>query len=133
MLVPVFPLSLTLLIAVADGVPNRELTSSCRTAAISGFASGENTDQRTKSCLESEKGTREKLAADWSKFPAAERTRCIGSIKWFNPTYTELITCLEMYDQVRSARKNAATKNAATPNSPSPATTEKSSVGFGAE
>jgi len=126
MLVPVFPLSLTLLIAVADGVPNWDVTSSCRTGVISGFAQAENSDQRLKSCLESEKGTREKLAADWSKFPAAERTRCIGSIKWFNPTYTELITCLEMYDQVRSARKNAAT-----PNSPSPATTEKSTVGFG--
>jgi len=126
MLVPVFPLSLTLLIAVADGVPNWDVTSSCRTGAISGFAQAENADQRMKSCLESENKTREKLAADWSKFPAAERTRCIGSIKWFNPTYTELITCLEMYDQVRSARKNAATSN-----SPSPATTEKSSVGFG--
>src|SRR5215471_12263291 len=109
MLVPVFPLSLTLLIAVADGVPNWDVTSSCRTGASSGFAQGENADQRTKSCLESENKTREKLAADWSKFPAAQRTRCIGSIKWFNPTYTELITCLDMYDQVRSATKNAAT------------------------
>ena len=126
MLVPVFPLSLTLLIAVADGVPNWDLTSSCRTGASSGLAQAENADQRTKSCLESENRIREKLAADWTKFPAAERSRCIGSIKWFNPTYTELITCLEMYEQVRSARGNAAKSN-----SPSPAKTEKSSVGFG--
>jgi len=132
MLIPVFPLSLTLLIAVADGVPNWDVTSSCRTAARSGYA--ENSNERQKTCMESEKRTREKLAADWSTFPAAERTKCIGLVKWFSPTYTELVTCLEMYGQLRKARENAATpnnkpattgsglggarENAATPNKP---------------
>ena len=94
MLMPVFPLSLTLLIAVADGVPNWDMTPSCRTAAKAAHA--ENASERQKACIESENKTREKLAADWSTFPAAERTRCVGSIKWFSPTYTELVTCLEM-------------------------------------
>ena len=49
--------------------------------------------------------TREKLAADWSTFPAEERTRCIKSIEWFSPTYTELIACTEMYGQVRNLRE----------------------------
>ena len=38
MLVPVFPLSLTLLIAVADGVPNWDMTPSCRAAAKAAHA-----------------------------------------------------------------------------------------------
>src|SRR5262245_18002083 len=116
----------------AGGVPNWDVTSSCRTAARSGYA--ENTNERQKTCMESEKRTREKLAADWSTFPAAERTKCIGLVKWFSPTYTELVTCLEMYGQVRKAREKAATpnnkpattgsglggarENAATPNKP---------------
>ena len=109
MLMPVFPLSLTLLITVADGVPNWDMTPSCRTAAKAAHA--ENASERQKACIESENKTLEKLAADWSTFPAAERTRCVGSIKWFSPTYTELVTCLEMYGQIRSARQNADTPN----------------------
>ena len=109
MLIPVFHLSLTLLVVVADGVPNWDMTPSCRSAANAATAG--TTDERRKACIESEERTREKLAADWSSYPAAERTRCIGSIKWFSPTYTELVTCLEMYGDVRKARENAATPN----------------------
>src|SRR5262249_54091267 len=64
--------------------------------------------RREKSCMEGENRTREKLVADWSTFPAAERTRCIKSIEWFSPTYTELIACLEMHGQVRKLRENPA-------------------------
>src|SRR5215510_10261045 len=109
MLIPVLHLPLTLLIAAADSVPNWDVTGSCRGAARAGYA--ENASERLKTCMESEKRTREKLAADWSTFPAAERTKCIGLVKWFSPTYTELVTCLEMYGQVRKARENAATPN----------------------
>jgi len=65
--------------------------------------------EREKSCMEGENRTRVKLAADWSTFPAEERARCIKSIEWFSPTYTELIACLEMYGDVRRAREYAAT------------------------
>jgi hypothetical protein len=70
MLIPVLPLPLTLLIAAADGVPNWDMNSSCRAGASSGFAQAENANERLKSCLESENRTREKLAADWSTYPA---------------------------------------------------------------
>jgi len=101
MLIPVLHLPLTLLIAAADSVPNWDVTGSCRGAARAGYA--ENADERLKSCMESEKRTREKLAADWSTYPAADRTKCIALVKWFSPTYTELVTCLEMSDHVRKA------------------------------
>jgi hypothetical protein len=52
MLVPVFTLSLTLLIAVADGVPNWDMTPSCRAAAKAAHA--ENASERQKACIESE-------------------------------------------------------------------------------
>src|SRR5215510_9378329 len=77
----------------AGVVPNWDVSSSCRGAGRAAYA--EDASGREKSCMESEKRTREKLAADWSTFPAADRTKCIGLVKWFSPTYTELITCLE--------------------------------------
>jgi hypothetical protein len=89
--------------------PNWDVTASCRAAgqvAITGTAG-----DREKSCIESEHNTRDKLAADWSTFPADERARCIKSIEWFSPTYTELAACLELYSQVRNL-------NEPTPNKP---------------
>ena len=93
-------------VSKGDGVPNWDVTSSCRAAAEVAYP-GQAGD-REKACTESEHNTREKLAADWSTFPAEERTRCIKSIEWFSPTYTELAACLEMYGDVRKARENAA-------------------------
>jgi hypothetical protein len=97
---------------VSKGVPNWDVTSSCRAAAKVAYP-GQAAD-REKSCIESENKTREKLVADWSTFRAEERTRCIKSVKWFSPTYTELAACLELYGQVRNLREN-----------PAPATPEK--------
>jgi hypothetical protein len=89
-------------------VPNWDVTSSC--SAADQVAAGQAGD-RQKSCMEGENRTREKLAADWSTFPAEERTKCIKSIEWFSPTYTELFSCLELYANVKRVRENATTPN----------------------
>ena len=100
-------------VSKGDGVPNWDVTSSCRAAAKVAYTT--DAASREKSCMEGENRTREKLVADWSTFPAAERTRCIKSIEWFSPTYTELIACLEMYGQVKNLKENPAS---ATPYKP---------------
>ena len=92
-----------------DGVPNWDVSSSCRAAAKVAYT--QDASEREKSCMEGEQRTREKLVADWSTFPAEERARCIKSIEWFSPTYTELAACLEMYGDVQRARENATTLN----------------------
>jgi len=94
-------------VSKGNGVPNWDVSSSCRAAAKVAYT--QDASEREKSCMEGEIRTREKLAADWSTFPAEERSRCIKSIEWFSPTYTELVACLEMYGDVRRARENAAT------------------------
>ena len=94
-------------VSKGNGVPNWDVSSSCRAAAKVAYT--QDASAREKSCMEGENRTREKLATDWSTFPAEERTRCIKSIEWFSPTYTELIACLEMYGDVKRARENAAT------------------------
>ncbi|MGE5163824.1 MAG: hypothetical protein ACM3IH_07335 [Sphingobacteriales bacterium] len=42
-----------------------------------------------------EQRTREELNEKWSTFPAADRINCVKSLT-FSPTYTELVTCLEI-------------------------------------
>src|SRR5215475_6174471 len=85
----------------AGGVPNWNVTSSCRAAGKVAYA--QDASAREKSCMESENRTREKLAADWSTFPAADRIACVKSLT-FSPTYTELATCLEMRLQLKNSR-----------------------------
>jgi hypothetical protein len=87
-----------------DGVPNWDMTASCRAAAEVAFAG--QTGVREKSCFESENRARDKLVTDWSTFPAEDRTRCIKSVEWFSPTYTELAACLE---RKRKTRENETT------------------------
>jgi len=96
-------------VSKGNGVPNWDVTSSCRAAAKVAYT--QDASAREKSCIESEQRTREKLVADWSTFPVEERARCIKSIEWFSPIYTELAACLEMYSQVRNL-------NEPTPNKP---------------
>jgi hypothetical protein len=103
MFVPFFALPVVLqLSAVADGVPNLNVTPSCQGAAKSGYIS--TTEDRLKSCLNSEMDTRKKLEQDWPTFPAADRVNCMDSIKGFQPTYSELATCLEMKRDLRNTR-----------------------------
>jgi hypothetical protein len=47
--------------------------------------------------------TREELNKNWSTFPAIDRIACVESLT-FSPTYTELVTCLEMRRNVRNSR-----------------------------
>ena len=87
--------------AVADSVPSWDLTASCRAAGLAGYS--QTPDERVKSCLASEQRTREELTKHWSTYPAEDRIGCVKSLT-FSPTYTELVTCLEMRRDVRVLR-----------------------------
>ena len=104
MFVRLLALPLLIQVAVSGGVPTWDVTQSCRGAADAA-GSGQIGEDRFKSCLASEQNTRTKLQSDWEKFPSADKVKCIESIQWFEPTYTELAACLEMY---RDARSGAA-------------------------
>ena len=88
--------------AVADGVPSWDQTASCRAAAS--IAYGQTPSERLTSCLATEQRTREELNKNWSTFPAADRISCVKSLT-FSPTYTELVTCLEMRRDIKNMRE----------------------------
>jgi hypothetical protein len=72
--------------------PNFDVKPSCRAAAD---ASGGH--DRMDGCLASEQTAHDQLVKQWTQFPAASRTLCIQSASGGGePTYTELLTCLEM-------------------------------------
>ena len=87
--------------AVADSVPSWDLTASCRAAGLAGYS--QTPDERVKSCLASEQRTREELTKHWSAYPAEDRIGCVKSLT-FSPTYTELVTCLEMRRDLKNSR-----------------------------
>ena len=87
--------------AEADSVPSWDLTASCRAAASIAYSQTPN--DRSQSCLASEQRTREELTKHWSTYPAEDRIGCVKSLT-FSPTYTELVTCLEMRRDVKKLR-----------------------------
>ena len=87
--------------AVADAVPSWDVTASCRAAGSIAF--GQTPSERVTTCLASEQRTREELTKYWSTYPAEDRIGCVKSLT-FSPTYTELVTCLEMRRDVRVLR-----------------------------
>ena len=88
MFIPHLAMPIAVYVTVADGLPNWDVTASCRGAASAGYVA--QSEERLKSCLASEQNTRDKLAREWSSFTATDRIKCVESIKWSEPTYSEL-------------------------------------------
>lgn len=87
------PIALQLVINVADTIPTFDVARSCRAAAAETGAA----QDRMQTCLQSEQRARDEIAQQWSKVAPAERDRCAQTASvGGSPTYTELITCLEM-------------------------------------
>jgi hypothetical protein len=100
MFTPLYALPLVIQVATKDAaapgsVPRWDVTQSCKGAAAAA-GEGEQAQARLKGCLDSEQRTREMLEKNWIDFSSTDRTKCIKSIQWFEPTYTELAACLEM-------------------------------------
>src|SRR5262245_23234112 len=85
-------------IAVAERAPSFDVEPSCRAAS-----SGElGLLQDKQACLRTEDDARVQIQRDWNSFNAGDRTSCVAlSTTGGQPTYTELLTCLEMYRDVR--------------------------------
>ena len=96
----VLALPLTMqLVSIADGVPNLDVTASCKGAARAVVKS--ESEKREKACYETEKAAKDKLGQNWPTFPANDRNFCMTAVRGYAPTYTELAICLEMARDVR--------------------------------
>ena len=93
--------------APADDVPNLNVDPVCRGIAQQAATPGERggPDLAFSRCVESEQSVRQQLAGEWSTFKPAEKASCIGSERSALPSYTGLISCLEMARDVRQLNK----------------------------
>jgi hypothetical protein len=93
--------------ARADDVPTLNVDPVCRGIAQQAASPGERggPDLVFSQCVESEQTVRQQLAGEWSTFKPAEKASCIGSERSALPSYTGLISCLEMARDVRQLSK----------------------------
>ena len=58
-------------------------------------------------CVKSEQDTREQLKKEWSSFTTSDKTSCVALARTGGePSYTELITYMEMARDVRKLRED---------------------------
>ena len=91
------PLALHLIVASGGSVPTMDVRPSCRAAA----ATQTSIADRMQACIASEQNAYDQLVKQWTKYTTVDRSHCVRAMTDFEPTYTELLTCLEMANDVR--------------------------------
>jgi hypothetical protein len=90
--------------ARADDIPQLNVDPVCRGIAKQSAGPGENgaPDLGFSQCVQNEQAIRQKLSGEWSTFTASEKSNCVaGEASGPLPSYTDLITCLEMARDAR--------------------------------
>jgi hypothetical protein len=91
----------TVALLVADAPPVLNIESHCRFVATRTAPIGD-----VESCLRIEEDARQQLVKSWPDFKLAEKDHCLRlSRAGVEPTYTELLTCLELQRDVRLLRE----------------------------
>jgi hypothetical protein len=78
-----------LVVTVADQVPKIDFMPGCRGAAAMGIGA------TLQNCAGDEQSARDQLVKEWSQFSKPDKTSCTKEISGFEPSYVELLTCLE--------------------------------------
>jgi hypothetical protein len=97
-----------LLLPVADSVPVLNVEPVCQGIAQQGGSSFHDPQiaKEKADCIKTENEVREELTKRWSSFSAAEKNACVNEAKMGgDSSYTELLTCLEMAQDVRNLGK----------------------------
>lgn len=95
----------SVLLAHAQDVPVLDVEPVCRGIAQQATTAGERggPDLGLAQCIKSEQAIRERLVKEWSTFASSDKANCVGEEKSGPlPSYTDLVSCLEM---ARDARK----------------------------
>jgi hypothetical protein len=95
------------LLAVADSLPVFDVKKSCQGRAIEAVFVGRNAD----TCIQSEEAARDQLKKRWGEFSAKDKVQCVATAKiGGSPSYTEVITCLEMNRDLQKLRATSSDK-----------------------
>ena len=91
----------------ADSIPKLDTRPSCRAAAAAAIGQNRNAG----SCQKDEDTALDTLKKDWTTFPARDRERCGRLVRTGgDPSYVELLTCLDMAKSAAALPKEQLTK-----------------------
>jgi hypothetical protein len=92
-------------LSAADRVPTYDVEPSCRAAASAAASPG-----YAAICRNEEANARAELELRWPQFKSLDKAHCLPmSTLGGKPTYTELLTCLELERDARELRNRTAT------------------------
>jgi hypothetical protein len=93
-------LAATVFVAV-DQVPNWNVAPSCRVAVSKTIPLGD-----MEVCMSNEQAARDQLAKEWEQFTPADKAHCLRlATLGGEPSYTDLLTCLELERDARALRE----------------------------
>jgi hypothetical protein len=93
--------------ARSDDIPALDVNPVCHGIAMQGELEAGLQRTNFEQCVKSEQDTREQLKKEWSTFTTADKTSCVALAKTGGePSYTELITCMEMARDVRKLHED---------------------------
>ncbi|MGO9135974.1 MAG: hypothetical protein ACLP8A_18280 [Methylovirgula sp.] len=91
--------------ARAEKVPQLAVESSCHAAEAYGLTDPQ---QTYKSCMADEAQAKSELEKNWSHYKSVTRRDCIAAGAVPSPSYVELLTCIEMTEEILKPPGNAA-------------------------
>lgn len=88
-----------------DRIPSFKVEPSCESAAARSTVPLGSTVNTAEICIRKELEARDQMVKEWDKFVAADKSYCVPlSTQGGTPTYTELLTCLELAREARNLR-----------------------------
>ena len=88
-----------------DRIPSFKVEPSCENAAARATVPLGSTVNTAEVCIRKEMEAREQMTKEWDKFATADKSYCVPlSTQGGTPTYTELLTCLELAREARNLR-----------------------------
>jgi hypothetical protein len=86
----------SLVLTVADELPNFNVEASCK--AVEGF--GLAITHSLESCVQDENAAKTELGKNWTTYAPAERSRCVAETMVGDPSYVDVLTCLQMAQDI---------------------------------
>jgi hypothetical protein len=99
------PMSTAILVATVlvagEQVPSGNVEASCRVEVSRTFPVAD-----LQVCMDNERNARDQLAKEWKQFGPADKAQCLRlSTLGGEPSYTDLLTCLELRRGARALRE----------------------------
>jgi hypothetical protein len=114
-----------LVLVAADKAPVFNVDPTCRATITDGM-------ETLKSCQNDENTAQQQLAKEWSQFSTSDRAMCTDLVKSYDPSYVELLSCLEMMRDAKTPPPaQDATAPAVPPRAPADVTTGQGTTRLG--